>query len=112
MRAKHLRSSLIFRIGFTPLLLILTFSSAQSLFAGGPIYVHNGKPIVWDGPISYVIDPGPLGVLSNSAAADLVRAAFGTWENVPTATFTSRDEGFLPVDVTLSNVADYLPSDF
>ena len=108
MRAKHLRSSLIFRIGLAPLLLILALSSAQSLFAGGPLYVHNGKPMVWNGPIRYVIDPGPLGTLSSNAVADLVRGAFGTWENVPTATFTSRDEGFLPVDVTSFNWRDYL----
>ena len=107
MRAKHLRSNLIFRIGFTPLLLILTLSSAQSLFAGGPTIVRNGKPVVWNGTIRYVIDPGPLGVLSNSAAVDLVKAAFGTWENVSSATFTSSNEGFLPVDVTLSSFVDY-----
>lgn len=72
--------------------------------AGLPLGVTpNGRLIAWRNTITYHIDQGPLGALSNDQAASLVQELFQYWQNVPTASLSLQMAGTLPLDVTAEN---------
>ena len=95
-------------------LAICAFVCSDSALAGGPKYVAGvsyfnpgvlGKPIVWaGGRVSYFVDQGPLGPLTNAQATAMVDAAAGVWNGVSTAAVSLADEGSLAEDVNGSNV--------
>ncbi len=77
--------------------------------AAGPLLVNGaGIPLTWAAPIPFNPDRGTLGALSNADAVALVADSFGAWAAVPTAALSFVNAGPLPVDVTASNVFDYL----
>lgn len=98
-----------------------------SLFAGlAPLAAHaaapglnittSGQPARWDNTrsITYNIDQGPLGKMSNSRAARMVLAAFEEWQKIETAQLTFEESDPLDRDVEASNFSDFLgglPSD-
>jgi hypothetical protein len=83
-------------------------------FAGGPRYVAGvsyfspavlGQPVVWQGgQVSYFVDQGPLGPVSNAQATAMVDGAAALWSHVPTAAVTLTDGGSLAEDVNGSDV--------
>lgn len=79
-------------------------------FAGGPLATRYGKPITHNPdnfPITYHVDLGTLGPLSNAEATALVDNCFSQWGNVSTATISFANAGYLPVDVTADNYGVY-----
>ncbi len=78
--------------------------------AGGPLFINSrGQPFRWPrNPVTYTPDRGPLGILDNAAAVELVADAFRTWQEVDTATIAFEQRGQLDVDVTGANVMDVL----
>jgi hypothetical protein len=84
-------------------------------WAGGPSYVtginatEQGKPFRWAlDPIPYKTDLGRLGNQSNSAANDLIAAAFQIWQDVGTATVHMQNTGPLNYDVTGLNIDTFM----
>ena len=77
--------------------------------AAGPLAVNGaGQPLVWTTrPIPYNPDRGTLGTMDNASAVQFVSDRFATWAAVPTASISFTDAGLLPVDVTVSNAAQY-----
>ncbi|HYE74120.1 MAG TPA: hypothetical protein VEF04_12355 [Blastocatellia bacterium] len=72
--------------------------------AGLPLGVTpNGRVIAWRSTITYHIDQGSLGSLSNEQASSLVQELFQYWQNVPTANLSLQMAGPLPMDVTAEN---------
>jgi hypothetical protein len=90
-----------------PTLCALLLFTPSFLFSGGPRDVGSQGAIRWDRPVEFVIDNGPLGDLSRNQAAAIVREAFLEWGNVPTATISFMDRGFLSVDVNSSNYRQF-----
>jgi len=92
----------------------LVLVSNQSAFAGGPKYVAGvsyfnpgvkGQPVIWlAGQVTYSVDRGSLGSLSNSQAVAMVDASAAIWSAVPTAAVNLTDGGSLAEDVNGSNV--------
>jgi hypothetical protein len=81
-------------------LLVFALALAQSLFAGGPLYVGGrfgtpGKAFVWDNskPVAYRVDGGALGRLTNAQATARVQTLFQAWQNVPTANISFSNAG-------------------
>lgn len=76
--------------------------------AGGPLNFANGSAIVWNSQntISYQIDRGDLGRIASADIQALIRTAFNTWSDVPTASIKFAFSGSLNDDVT--TYADYL----
>src|SRR5438309_2158610 len=72
----------------------------------------TGVPYTWDNSksITYNIDQGPLGALSNTKAAALVEKAFQQWSNIDTAKLTFEEGDPLDRDVTGANLGDFLSS--
>ncbi len=80
--------------------------AAGVLFAGGPRKVDgSGDPILWNTstPVTYFVDQGELGTLSNTAANDLVAGAFDTWGRVADAVIEFAIAGQLLEDITGDN---------
>jgi len=78
--------------------------------AGTPQAVTpSGKEVAWRAgtPVTYHVDQGALGSLSNAQAVALVDELFSLWQNVPTASLSTQRAGVLPVDVTAANFASY-----
>lgn len=74
--------------------------------AGGPLSVENGKPVRWrlGSTVSYSVDQGRLGPLSNSAATQLVVDAFRAWSQGTNAWITfDKNSRLLPEDYTGTN---------
>lgn len=72
--------------------------------AGLPIAATpSGNLVCWHGPVTYTIDQGPLGSLSNTEAVALVNELFGVWKSVPTASLDVQQSGQLSQDVTASS---------
>ncbi len=69
----------------------------------------SGKEVAWrtGTTITYHVDQGPLGSLSNEQAVAMVDELFALWQNVPTASLSIQRAGSLPVDVTSSNHMTY-----
>lgn len=84
-------------------ILLLFFFVVSLLFAGGPTtVVTNGVIAKWDttAPVPFIIDLGPLGIITNEEGTEMVRTAFQTWEDLSTASITFSDQGFLAMDIT------------
>ena len=82
----------------------------RSVHAGTSLAVTpSGKEVAWraGSTITYHVDQGPLGTLSNGQAVALVDELFGLWQNVPTASLSLQRAGSLPVDVTAANHTSY-----
>jgi len=82
----------------------------QPVQAGTSLAVTpSGKEVAWRGgtTITYHVDQGPLGPLSNEQAVTMVDELFGLWQNVPSASLSLQRAGALPVDVTSANYASY-----
>ncbi|HWQ35967.1 MAG TPA: pre-peptidase C-terminal domain-containing protein [Blastocatellia bacterium] len=72
--------------------------------AGLPIAATpSGNIVNWRGPVTYTIDQGPLGSLSNAEAVALVNELFGVWKHVPTVSLDLQQNGQLSQDVTAAN---------
>ena len=106
------------RITATAILSLLAAGLAPiGAHAGGVrYYTPTGVPYKWDNTrsITYNIDQGPLGKLSNSKAAALVTKAFQQWSSIDTASLTFEESDPLDRDVTGANLNDFLnglPSD-
>ncbi|MFQ5669362.1 MAG: dockerin type I domain-containing protein [Acidobacteriota bacterium] len=71
--------------------------------AGGALLVNGqGEALAWDAsrPLTFNLDQGPLGQLTQAEAADLVTQSFGIWQAVPTASVRFEAGPPLPCDVT------------
>jgi hypothetical protein len=101
-----------------PVLFALLFSCpgllcADPALAGGPLAVSkSGEPYAWDnsGPIAYHPDRGPLGLLDNEAALELIEESFGVWSSnsLSSVSLSFENGGLLPKDVnSLSKYLDY-----
>src|SRR5688572_30561058 len=78
--------------------------------APGPFITSAGAPSKWDNSrtITYNIDQGSLGRLSNARAARIVLAAFEAWQNVETAKLTFEESDPLDRNVTGANLDEFL----
>src|SRR6266568_2145930 len=103
----------------------ITATAILSLFAAGlaPMsaraggtanFTLTGVPYTWDNTksITYNIDQGPLGMLSNAKAAALVGKAFQQWSSssIDTANLTFEEGDPLDRDVTGANLTDFMNS--
>ncbi|HEX4946205.1 MAG TPA: hypothetical protein VFZ34_06065 [Blastocatellia bacterium] len=82
----------------------------RSVQAGTSLAVTpSGKEVAWRAgtTITYHVDQGPLGTLSNAEAVAMVDQLFGLWQSVPTANLSIQNGGSLPVDVTSANYLSY-----
>jgi uncharacterized repeat protein (TIGR01451 family) len=70
----------------------------------------DGRPVAWNNsqPISYSVDQGPLGRISNSDAVALVQTAFQRWQQVDTASISFTPAAPLSQDITGANVLGFL----
>ena len=92
----------------------LALAGDPSALAGGPKYVAGvsyfnpgvkGQPVIWPaGQVTYFVDRGTLGSLSNTQAVAMVDASAAIWSAVPTAAVNLTDGGSLAEDVNGSNV--------
>lgn len=69
--------------------------------------MQDGQPGHWKGPVSFAIDLGPLGALSNQEAATQVRTAVSHWQAVATSTIEFSEQPSLPLDVTADNLDEF-----
>lgn len=86
-------------------------SLPQSTHAGGPLIVtKRATPYAWDTsrPVPFNPDRGSLGKLSNEQAVALTGELFQVWQDVPTASIEFQRADSLPLDVTGSNVMEFL----
>jgi hypothetical protein len=106
---KSAREFLIATVG----LLVFSLGIVSSLMAGGPLHIFPkpGDVLKWDAsvPVNFTIDQGPLGTWFSSPeeAAQFVRDAAQAWTDVPSATISFRDNGFLPMDITVDNYESF-----
>ena len=92
-------------------LLYITTFAACLVWAGGPLTVTNGRPVLWsaeDFPIVYRVDPGSLGPYSHEEAAELIDEAFNAWQSAPNASIRFQGGALLPEDVDASNMYQYI----
>jgi hypothetical protein len=78
--------------------------------AGGPLSSLNGRSVIYQEsalPLSYSVDRGDLGIITNADATALVDTCFATWQAVPTAQISFSNAGPLPEDVNGSNYTSY-----
>ncbi len=83
-----------------------------TVWAGGPLQIiRQGVALRWNPAqaVPVVFDNGPLSaVLTRDQGAAALREILQIWEDVPTASITFSDEGFLAVDVDATNVMPFL----
>jgi hypothetical protein len=97
----------------TVVLLVFSLGIVSPLIAGGPLHIFPlpGDILKWDArtPVNFTIDQGPLGTRFDSPdqAAQFVRDAAQAWTDVPSATVSFRDNGFLPMDITVDNYESF-----
>lgn len=81
---------------------LLLAGVASAAVAGGPLYTYdyaNRIPYAWDmaawpnGQVPVYTDLGPLGVLSNDRATEMVTYAAAQWSSVPTSAFRATVAG-------------------
>jgi len=84
-------------------LLLLKFSPALPVRAGGPLLVGNGttgpdgQPLLWANPaVTYTTDGGFLGTMNNAAANLRVGMMFQIWEDVPSSSVSFTRTGGIP----------------
>ena len=99
----------------TPILRFLAFflvamGATLSIWAGNPFRVNPvSGPLTWQNNVApFNTDQGPLGILDNAAATQIVLDGFAAWEGVPTASLTAQNLGPImlngaPVDVDGGN---------
>jgi len=88
--------------------LILSISLAPA-WGAGQMLASSGKLMYWGNTtVRYTFDPGSLGSLTASQARELVTNAFGTWQNVETASIRFQQSGTFGSDVTAQNVSAVL----
>jgi uncharacterized protein (TIGR03437 family) len=86
---------------------------SNSVQAGTSLAITpSGKEATWRAgtPVTYHVDQGSLGTLSNEQAVALVDELFALWQNVPTVSLSLQRAGSLPVDVTAANYTSYRTS--
>ncbi|HUV12001.1 MAG TPA: matrixin family metalloprotease, partial [Acidobacteriota bacterium] len=94
-------------------ILVFSLGMVPPLMGGGPLHIFPGPGDVlkWDArlPVNFTIDQGPLGTRFDSPAeaAQFVRDAAQAWTDIPSATISFRDNGFLPMDITVANYQSY-----
>jgi hypothetical protein len=92
-------------------LFVILLQHAATALAGGPLQTDwQGRPVVYPAssmPIPYMVDRGDLGLFANAQATGLVDECFGVWQSVQTVSVSFQNAGYLPVDVTADNAADY-----
>lgn len=96
---------------FSFLTISLALVFAPFAWAGGPLKVSGGKPVLWPVrlmPIVYHIDLGNLGSFSHEEASRLVVSAFTAWQSVQRTAIQFHQGDYLPEDVTQSNAYQYL----
>ncbi len=90
--------------------LLLFLVAISPVWAGGPLIVNGGNPVVWpeeQNPIVYTLDQGRLGPFSNTQAARIVRNAFRQWQQVENCVLEfEQSSSLLPNDITGSNFSD------
>lgn len=94
----------------TVALALSPFSLINTSFAGTSLAVtKSGKEVSWGvgATVTYHVDQGALGPLSNAQAVAMVDELFGQWQGVSSASLTIQSGGFLPVDVTSGNYTTY-----
>ncbi len=85
--------------------------AVPDIWAGGPLFVSSGEPVVWQEenlPVVYQIDQGDLGTLRSFSARSMIDDAFEEWESVARWDATSfmrfeRESDLLSEDVTGDN---------
>jgi hypothetical protein len=115
--------------------LLVGFASA-AVFAGGPLFLLDGKAILWanrtvrGGPLNsqtvgvdrfgrrtvfYRVDPGPLNILTHEQAERLVDRIFGEYTDIPGASIKFQNAGpildpatGLAVDINATNLGAVL----
>src|SRR5262249_53370819 len=109
-------------------------AAASWSYAGGPLFVINGRPLTWqrtevrggplntqtvdaNGVVQYRVDSGPLGPLSNDQAVAMADRIFGLYNGISTSTIRFHNAGPIldpaagsPVDVTGSNFGKFTGS--
>lgn len=116
--------------------LVLVVSLGASVFAGGPLYVLDGKAVLWaardvrGGPLNsqtvavdrfgrrtvfYRVDPGALNILTHAEAQRLVDRIFGEYTDIPGASIKFKNAGPIldpatgqPVDIDATNIGAVL----
>jgi len=85
----------------------------SQVFAGGPLNLNTSDPdnfTRWPNSgqnIPYNPDLGGLGPLDNESAVQQTMNAFQAWQDIPSATATYTNNGFLPFDVDETNFAPF-----
>lgn len=92
---------------------IITILSAilpvSALAAGYLEFTNTGLPYKWDSPVTYTIDDGNLGGMTEVQADALVTQAFAAWAAIPDAALTFVNSGSdAVVDITSNNVNTYV----
>lgn len=91
-------------------LLLGCLKFTQPVQAGTALAITpSGNAVTWRAgtTITYHVDQGSLGTLSNAQAVALVDELFGLWRNVSSASLSLQNAGALPVDVTSANYTSY-----
>ena len=116
--------------------LVLVMTLGVSVFAGGPLFVLDGRAILWaarnviGGPLNtqtvavdrfgrrtvfYRVDSGPLNILTHAQAEHLVDRIFGEYTDIPGASIKYRNAGPIldpatgePVDINATNIGAVL----
>src|SRR5436853_3941882 len=77
-------------------LAMASVGSTRKVSAGLPIAATpSGNLVAWRGNITYTVDRGTLGTLSNDQAAAMVSDIFNIWKSVPTASLSIQQDGQL-----------------
>lgn len=91
--------------------MILAWLAQPLALAGGFLVVDPAGFYRWDNqkPIQYKVDRGGLnGSLNEQQSVDLVRSIFQKWQDIPNANITFQYDGLLDVNVTASNVDQFI----
>lgn len=98
------------------LICLCGFTVPSPALAYNFLYVDSGTgvPSAWEPgtTITYYLDPGDAGTLTNDQALILLKEAMRRWEEVPNANVPHFEfGGYLPEDVTIDNYKNYLTYD-
>ncbi|HZS06909.1 MAG TPA: pre-peptidase C-terminal domain-containing protein [Blastocatellia bacterium] len=109
MSARHgLKSATCVVLCGVMALTLASVGGTRKVSAGLPIAATpSGNLVAWRGNITYTVDQGTLGSLSNAQAAALVSDIFNVWMSVPTASLSIQQSGQLSQDVTAANYLSF-----